>query len=351
MNRSFWAGRRVLVTGQTGFKGSWLSLSLAHAGAEIGGFADGVPTEPSLYELAEIGTMLEVTEGDVRDRDRLTASVSRFRPNVVFHLAAQPLVRRSLTEPALTFETNLLGTVNLLEAVRSAEGVQAVVVVTTDKVYGGAADAPFREDHALGGDDPYSASKACAELATAAYRSSYFSGHDSPAVATARAGNVIGGGDWGEDRLLPDLVAALASGEPVQVRYPDAVRPWQHVLNAVEGYAVLAERLCADASFARAWNFGPDPEDARPVAWVAGRFAELWGAELELERPAAAQPHEAPRLELDASRARRLLGWAPRWNLERSLAATVEWHKRVTAGAPAREVTLAQIDSFAAEQT
>jgi len=343
----FWSGRKVFVTGHTGFKGSWLCLWLAAAGAEVAGYSDGIPTQPSLFETASVGDVVASTFADVRDRDRLEAALRDARPDVAFHLAAQPLVRRSFAEPILTFETNVLGTVNLLEAVCATESVRAAVVVTTDKVYAEALRRRHDEDDPLGGKDPYSSSKACAELVVAAYRQSYFGGDEAAAVATVRAGNVIGGGDWAADRLVPDVVAALAAGRAVELRYPDAIRPWQHVLNPLEGYLVLAERLWRDRAAARAWNFGPDAADSRSVGFVVDRIASLWGAELELGA-AREQPPEAHSLELDSTRAQEELGWRPRWDLDQGLRATVDWYRRHLAGEDGRHLTLAQIEEFLA---
>jgi len=338
---SFWRGRRVLLTGHTGFKGSWLALQLAELGAEVAGYANGVPTEPSLYELADVGRGLVSVTGDVRDAELLRATVARHRPEVVFHLAAQSLVRASYDDPAGTFAVNVLGTVNLHEAVRSAGGVRVVVNVTTDKVYAPhAGDAAYTETEPLGGHDPYSTSKAASELVTASYRASFPGG---PALATARAGNVIGGGDWAADRLIPDLMRGALRGEPVVVRNPQAVRPWQHVLNANGGYLLLAEKLWDDPSLAGAWNFGPDAGDTVAVSAVAAQLSELWGAEIELESPSGAQPHEAKTLRLDAARARHALGWAPLWDLDRALASVVDWYRAFAAGASMRDATLAQI--------
>lgn len=340
----FWSGRRVLVTGHTGFKGSWLCLWLSQLGADVVGYSDGVPSRPALFEAAAVERSVDSLVGDVRDREHLGRVVAEHRPEVVMHLAAQPLVRRSYVEPALTYETNVIGTVNLLEAIRAIESVRVVVVVTTDKVYEQVESKRHPEGDRLGGHDPYSSSKACAELVTSAYRSSYF--EHGAAVATARAGNVIGGGDWGADRLLPDIVDALRQRRPLELRYPQAVRPWQHVLNPLDGYLVLAERLWDDRAAAAAWNFGPAVEDARPVEWVARRAAEHWGGKLEIRAPATPQPPEAPSLELDASRARASLGWQPRWDLDEGLAATVDWYRRFDAGEPARDLVLEQIDTF-----
>jgi CDP-glucose 4,6-dehydratase len=344
-----WPGRRVLVTGHTGFKGGWLSLWLARIGARVTGCSAGIPSHPSLHELARVGEAIEAAlEIDVRDREALVAAFTQARPEVVFHLAAQPLVRRSYEAPAETFEVNTGGTANVLEAVRATGGVQAVVIVTTDKVYaqrdGGEA---YREGDRLGGSDPYSASKAAAELVATAFRRS-FSDAGSARIATARAGNVIGGGDFGAERLLPDLVRSAESGAAVELRNPDAIRPWQHVLNPLYGYLALAEALWRSDDATGGWNFGPASEDERPVSWVAERFAQLWeGA--PAWRPAPGEhPREAPVLRLDSAKARAELGWTPRWDLDRGLAETVSWHRRVAAGEDARAVTLDQIGRFEA---
>jgi len=349
VNDAFWAGRRVLVTGHTGFKGSWLSLWLAHAGANVVGYSDGVPTTPSLYESAAVGETLSSVVADIRDRDALRHTFADQRPEVVFHLAAQPLVRRSYVEPALTYETNVLGTLNVLEATKAIEDVRAVVVVTTDKVYEHVSSRPYREDDRLGGTDPYSSSKACAELVTSAYRTSFFA-ERGPAVATARAGNVIGGGDWAEDRLIPDVIAALIADRELEIRYPQATRPWQHVLSPLDGYLMLAERLWEERGAAKAWNFGPEPADSRSVEWVAEQVAELWGAPLRSITPSGKQPPEAPSLQLDATAARTELGWLPRWELESGLRATVSWYRRHADGEAARALVTEQIDAYVADR-
>ncbi len=346
----FWRDRRVLVTGHTGFKGSWLSLWLARLGATTVGYSDGVPTQPSLYEAAAVAETLTSVVGDVRDREQLLRTVREHRPEVVFHLAAQSLVRRSYAEPVLTFETNVLGTANLLEAVREVESVRSVVVVTTDKVYEHAKSRRYKEQDRLGGSDPYSSSKACAELVTAAYRSSFFSAEDAPAVATVRAGNVIGGGDWAEDRLVPDLIAALQAERTVEIRYPQAIRPWQHVLNPLDGYLLLAERLWLERDLARAWNFGPLEQGTHSVEWVVGRISRLWGSELRLQTPQHPPPPEAPTLELDASQACEDLGWTERWAIDDGLQATVDWYWRHASGEDARELTIGQLDAFTADR-
>jgi CDP-glucose 4,6-dehydratase len=346
INSQFWAQRRVLITGHTGFKGAWLSLWLQSLGAELTGLSSGAPTQPSLYELAGIGANMREHAVDVRDSGALRDTLLQARPEVVLHLAAQPMVRRSLRDPVLTYEVNVMGTVNVLEAVRAAGGeVRAAVVVTSDKCYenDGRADARFVEADRLGGSDPYSSSKACAELVASAYRSSFFAGERPTRLATARAGNVIGGGDWGEDRLIPDAVRALDSGEPLRVRNPHAVRPWQHVLNPLAGYLRLAEELWSTEDVARAWNFGPREQDVRPVSWIVERLAELSRGGLRWQLDEAAHPPEAGHLSLDSSAAEMGLGWAPAWDLQEALARVVEWHEAQRAGADMRAVSLRQI--------
>jgi CDP-glucose 4,6-dehydratase len=352
IDADFWKRRRVLVTGHTGFKGAWLSLWLQSLGADVTGLARGVPTRPSLYELAGVGAHMRELEADVRDAPAVLTAMREARPEVVLHLAAQPLVRRSLREPALTYAVNVMGTVNVLEAVREIrEGVLAVVIVTSDKCYenpGGS--RRFAEEDALGGSDPYSSSKACAELVARAYRRSFFSDGAAPRLATARAGNVIGGGDWGEDRLVPDTVRAVERGESLRVRNPGAVRPWQHVLSPLGGYLRLAEALArGEAQPVRGgeahggWNFGPAVEDVRPVSWIVARLSELWDGALRWELDDAHNPPEAGHLALDSSAAEALLGWQPRWSLADALELVVEWHRAQHHGEDMRRVSLAQI--------
>jgi CDP-glucose 4,6-dehydratase len=343
---AFWRDRRVLLTGHTGFKGAWLSLWLQSLGARVVGVSLGEPPiEPSLYALARVGEgMTDSVVCDIRDPVALGAAVADARPEVVIHMAAQPLVRRSFAEPRETYDTNVMGTVNLLDAVRVCEGVRAVVVVTSDKCYELAeSQRGYREGDPLGGHDPYSSSKAAAELVTSAYRRSFFSGPDGPRVASARAGNVIGGGDWGEDRLVPDIVRAAVAGEVLRVRNPGAVRPWQHVLCPLEGYLLLAQALCESAEHACAWNFGPDAGGARTVEWVVGRVAELWPGGVRWARDDGEHPRETRSLRLDSSRARELLGWAPSLGLEAALGLTVEWYRAWVGGRDLRGVTLGQI--------
>jgi CDP-glucose 4,6-dehydratase len=326
----FWQGRRVLVTGHTGFKGAWLTLWLHALGARVAGFSAAPPTEPSLFELARVAELCDDRRGDVRDAQAVAGAVAAVRPEVVFHLAAQPIVRAALEDPAATYAVNVLGTAHVLTAARGA----AIVCVTSDKCYAPGA-RPHREGDPLGGSDPYSASKAAQEHVAAAHRASL-----GVRVATARAGNVIGGGDWGRDRLLPDLVRARESGRPLTLRHPDAIRPWQHVLDPLAGYLLLAQRLAESAEWAQAWNFGPD--EARTVRWVVDRVRERWPVAVRVAPPGDAV--EAPALRLDASKARSELGWAPRLDLAAGLDATVFWHDQVRAGADARAVTMSQIE-------
>jgi CDP-glucose 4,6-dehydratase len=341
----FWRGRRVLVTGHTGFKGSWLALWLQELGAEVTGFSDSVPTEPSLFELARVGAGLRDLRGDVRDAAAVQDAVAG--AEVVLHLAAQPLVRRSYQDPRETFEVNVMGTVNVLEAVRAEPGVRVVVNVTSDKCYENREwEWAYREDEPMGGKDPYSASKGAAELVTAAYRRSFFAGPAGPRLASARAGNVIGGGDWGEDRLLPDVVRATLAGRPVAVRNPASVRPWQHVLNPLSGYLALARALWDEPAHAGAWNFGPSEDEARPVRWVLERLAARWEGSLTWSHDDGEHPPEAHYLKIDSSRARARLGWQPGWSLEQALDSIVDWYASLATGADMRTVTLEQIGAF-----
>lgn len=361
LDETFWSGKRVFLTGHTGFKGSWLALWLHRLGATVCGYALAPPTNPNLYAAAGVGALLQSIHGDVRDAAALQAALREARPEIVFHLAAQPLVRESYRDPVATFATNVMGTVNLLEAVRHSPEVRAVVNVTTDKCYENREWLwGYRENEALGGHDPYSSSKGCAELVTAAYRNSFFSapgggeGQSQPlcrhaaAVATARAGNVIGGGDWAADRLLPDLLRAMDEQRTVRIRAPRAIRPWQHVLEPLGGYLLLAERLGRDGGqYAGAWNFGPADEDARDVRWIVDYLAGR-GKGFSWELDATPQPHEAGFLKLDSSKARTLLGWAPRYTLEQALAEVLAWHAAYRRGDDLRAVTLAQIDAYLA---
>jgi CDP-glucose 4,6-dehydratase len=346
--RDFWRGRRVLVVGHTGFKGSWLSLWLHRMGASVTGLSLPPPTEPSLFALAGLDALIETQIGDIRDYPTVTAALTRWKPEVVFHLAAQALVRRSYREPIETFTTNVLGTVHVLEAIRATPSVRCTVVVTSDKCYENR-EWPwaYREIDPVGGHEPYSASKGCAELVAASYRHAFVR-----AIATARAGNVVGGGDWAEDRLLPDCIRALKSGEPIAIRNPHAVRPWQHVLEPLCGYMILAERLTeTPARFGDAWNFGPPGDVAQPVGWVASRVVEHWGERATWNVVSGDGPHEAEALIVDPSKARARLGWTPRLTLSEALRWTVDWYRRQALGEPALALTDAHITEYAAMST
>lgn len=346
---AFWQGRRVFVTGHTGFKGSWLSLWLQKLGAQVTGYSLSPPTKPSLFVEARVELGMQSIEGDVRDAEKLKETIKRAEPEIVLHLAAQPLVRHSYVNPIETYSTNVLGTVNLLEAVRTSPGVRAVVNVTTDKCYENREWVwSYREGEPLGGHDPYSSSKACSELVTAAYRSSFFgAGRHGAAIATARAGNVIGGGDWSKDRLLPDILAAWENGLPTRIRNPRAVRPWQHVVEPLRGYLVLSQRLATHgAPYAEAWNFGPYQQDARPVQSIVDEMARLWGREVEWAIDNAEHPHEAGLLKLDVAKAGSQLGWFPALRLQEALRMVVDWSRERANGTDVRELTLGQIDAY-----
>jgi CDP-glucose 4,6-dehydratase len=350
---SVWAGRRVLVTGHTGFKGGWLSLWLHSLGAQVTGYAQPAPTQPSFFDCAGIGSLVENVVADVRDLSSLEQCLRKSNPEVVFHLAAQSLVRRSYEDPLETYSTNVMGTAILLEAIRRAPGVRVVVVVTSDKCYENREWVwGYRESDALGGYDPYSNSKGCAELVTSAFRNSFFSparfDEHGVAIASARAGNVIGGGDWAPDRLIPDLVRAIASGQAARIRNPSAVRPWQHVLEPVGAYLHLAEHLLQEGvRYSGAWNFGPDQRDAVTVKAVLDRVVANWGEPARWTHDGAEHPHEAHYLSLDCSKARRELGWRPRLNLDEALAWTVQWYKEWFAKpSEVRELSLSQIRRY-----
>lgn len=344
---SAFAGRRVLVTGHTGFKGSWLCRWLLDLGADVTGYALEPDSTPALFDMLSLGSHMDSRIGDVRDAARVARIFGESAPEVVFHLAAQPLVRRSYIEPLYTFDTNIMGTVHILEAVRGSEATKAVVNVTTDKVYENPETGhPFDEDESLGGWDPYSASKACSELVSSSYRRSFLSNR-GVALATARAGNVIGGGDWSVDRIVPDVVRALASGAPVQVRSPDAVRPWQHVLDPLAGYLTLAASLLRGGGrHARAYNFGPRPGDVRTVRELVECALRLWGGGAWYVPDLGEQPHEAGLLVLGIERAERELGWRPVWDFETAVERTVGWYRRVADGEQAADVVAEDIAAY-----
>jgi CDP-glucose 4,6-dehydratase len=344
---SFWTGKRVLLTGHTGFKGSWLALWLTELGAEVTGYALPPLAAPSLFEQARVDEQLRSVIADIRDADRLATVMTETQPDIVLHLAAQPLVRRSYEVPVETLSVNVLGTAHLLEAVRHAPSVRAVVVVTTDKCYENVETARgYREDDRLGGHDPYSASKACAELVTASYRSSFLAARGT-GVASARAGNVIGGGDWATDRIVPDLVRAALAGEPALLRNPGSTRPWQHVLDVLHGYLLLAERLWdARDRFSTAWNFGPSDQDVRTVADVADAIAATWGSGPGWTRDQREHPHEGRALTLDSTKARTKLAWAPRLDFAQAVQWSVDWYKVHRDGGDLRAATVGQIRRF-----
>lgn len=343
----FWRGKRVLITGHTGFKGSWLSLWLQRMGAELCGFALAPPTQPALFDVARVGDGMRSEIGDIRDFETVAAVVSSFQPQIVLHLAAQPLVRYSYDAPIETYATNVMGTIHLLEAVRRAGSVKAVVNVTSDKCYENREWLwGYREDEAMGGYDPYSNSKGCSELVTAAYRQSFMA-KEGIATGSGRAGNVIGGGDWALDRLIPDILRAHERGETIVVRSPKSIRPWQHVLEPLSGYLLLAERLFADGeAFAEGWNLGPNDEDAMPVAWIVERMVGMLDHAPGWRIDAPPTQHEANYLKLDASKARARLDWQPRWPLAAALQKIVDWHRAQLAGDDMHDVTLRQIADY-----
>lgn len=347
MNQGFWQGKKVFLTGHTGFKGGWLALWLKKLGAEVYGYALNPPTDPSLFFVANINAQLtQSTIADIRDLATLTSAMHVAKPEIVFHLAAQPLVRYSYVDPVETYSTNVMGTVNLFEAVRKTPSVKAVINVTTDKCYENREWVwPYREDEAMGGYDPYSSSKGCSELVTSAYRRSFLA-TSGVAVASARAGNVIGGGDWAVDRLIPDFLRAIDANQPLTVRSPASIRPWQHVLEPLSGYLLLAERLYSEGEkFAEPWNFGPSENDAKNVEWIVNRLVEsIPGAKWNKEEKS--QPHEAGYLKLDSSKAHAHLSWQPRWNLKIALDKIVEWHKNWHQGESMHQFTLNQIAEY-----
>jgi len=346
-NPSFWAGKRVFVTGHTGFKGSWLSLWLQSLGAEVFGYALEPSKKKSLFEAASVAKGLRSEIGDVRNYNHILSTMKSIQPDIIFHLAAQPLVRRSYIDPIETYSTNVMGTVNLLEAARKVGTAKAVVNVTSDKCYENREWVwGYRECEPMGGFDPYSNSKGCSELVTSSYRQSFCTDLGI-ALATARAGNVIGGGDWSQDRLIPDILAAFERREPIILRNPDAIRPWQHVLEPLSGYLILAENLFVEGQkFAEAWNFGPDNKDAKPVKWIAERLAKSWGEGVHWKIDSSFQPHEASYLNLDISKAKYNLRWEPRWGLELAIERIVDWHKAFLDNSDMRAKCFSDIAQF-----
>ena len=348
VNPSFWKGKKVYITGHTGFKGSWLSLWLQDMGAIVKGFALEPNTSPNLFTQAEVAKNMLSEIGDITDLKNISRSMRAFDPEVLIHMAAQPLVRLSYKEPVLTYATNVMGTVNVLEAARKCISLRAIVSVTTDKCYENKEWAwGYRENEPMGGHDPYSSSKGCAELVISAYRKSYFSDTNSAFLASARAGNVIGGGDWAEDRLIPDILRAFQKNETVIVRNPLATRPWQHVLEPLSGYLVLAQHLYEDGSaYAEGWNFGPNAEDCKPVSWILDKMVTKWGKGATWSLDNNDNPHEAGYLKLDCSKAAMQLNWHAKWNLENTLESIIDWHQQYILGKNIKEQCLLEIAKY-----
>jgi CDP-glucose 4,6-dehydratase len=347
-----WKNKRILLTGHTGFKGSWLSLWLQKMGAEVCGLALKPPTAINLYTDAQVGKNMRSVLGDIRDADLVRRTVQDFKPEVVFHLAAQPLVRASYEDPLGTYSTNVMGTAHVLDAVRKTGRPCAVVVITTDKCYENREwEWAYREVDRLGGYDPYSNSKACAELVVSSYRNSFFNPAEyqkhGVVLASVRAGNVIGGGDWAENRLIPDIIRAYEKGRAVHIRNPYAIRPWQHVLEPLRGYITVAEHLLEHgATYGEAWNFGPEQSDAQPVEWIVRELAEIWGNGASWELEGGIQPHEAQNLKLDCSKALYRLGWKPSLHLKDALKITAEWYRAKSEGQEMYAFTIAQITRY-----
>jgi len=352
IDKEFWYKRKVLLTGHTGFKGSWLSLLMHDLGCEIYGYALDPPTNPSFYEEAHIDQLVNSRIADIRNYGQLLTWLQDVSPEIIIHMAAQPLVRESYDDPVGTYDINVMGTVNLLEAARHTPGIKAIVNVTTDKCYENKEwHWGYRENEPMGGYDPYSSSKGCSELVTSAFRHSFFNPKEyqvhGVAVASARAGNVIGGGDWAEDRLIPDILRAVARKEKIKLRNPNAIRPWQHVLEPLCGYMMLAEQLYKDGpQYAEAWNFGPDDSDVRNVEWIAKKFCYLWGEEASVVIDKHPQPHEANYLKLDCSKAKTELGWSPKWGIEKALISIVEWNKEWLSKGDVRRISDQQIHEY-----
>jgi CDP-glucose 4,6-dehydratase len=352
MDARFWNGKKVLITGHTGFKGSWLSLWLQRLGANVSGYALRLPTEPSLFDVAHVAANMDSVTGDIRDLDRLNKVISDRRSEIVIHMAAQTIVRSSYADPIATYSTNVMGTANVLEAVRLSRTARVVLIVTSDKCYQDQGWLwGYRENDPMGGQDPYAGSKGCAELVKLSYISSYFALADytlhGVAVASVRAGNAIGGGDWAPDRLIPDVIRAVTAGRPVVIRNPNSVRPWQHVLDPLNGYLTLAQRLWESGpSYVGAWNFGPNGEDAKPVQWVVERILSMWGNGLQWKPDKGIHPAESTYLIVDSTKARRLLGWSTKLRLHTALEWVVEWYKRYRQGSDMRYMSEAEIKRF-----
>ena len=352
MDKKFWNGKKILITGHTGFKGGWLSLWLQHLGANVIGLSLDPPTTPSLYERANVAKGMLSLREDIRNGDNIKKIFYEYQPEIVFHLAAQPLVRYSYQEPVETYETNVMGTLNILEGIRSIESVRAAVMITTDKCYDNKEWVwGYRENDPLGGYDPYSSSKGAAELLIASYRNSFFPKDKyhkhKTAIATVRAGNVIGGGDWGEDRLIPDIIRSFQKRQSVEIRNQNSIRPWQHVLEPLSGYIKLAELLTNyGTKYAEAWNFGPKEEDALPVSYIVEQMTKMWGNNLSWVLSDGEHPHEANYLKLDCSKAHAQLRWNPKWGLDKALQKIIEWHEVEYSNGNCKDICLSQIDEY-----
>ena len=348
VDSSFLEGKKVYLTGHTGFKGSWLSLWLQNMGALVKGYSLDVSTTQALFSQANVTEEMESEIGDIRNLEQLTKSMVSFSPDILIHMAAQPLVRLSYQVPVDTYTTNVIGTVNVLEAARKCPKLKAIVSVTTDKCYENKEwEWGYRENEPMGGDDPYSSSKGCAELVTSAYRRSFFSSEDTASLASARAGNVIGGGDWAEDRLIPDILRAFEKSESVVIRNPLSTRPWQHVLEPLSGYLVLAQELFLNGdNFAEGWNFGPKDEDCKPVSWILDKMVKYWGNNASWSLDKNNNPHEARFLKLDCSKAANRLKWNPKWNLQLTLKSIVDWHQLYINGGDMKKQCLKEINTY-----
>ncbi|WP_299074808.1 CDP-glucose 4,6-dehydratase [uncultured Paraglaciecola sp.] len=356
MNRLFWQNKKVLITGHTGFKGGWLSLWLQHLGAQVTGFSLAPPTEPNLFNKASIAENINSIIGDIRDSEHLSRVLQKCQPDIVFHLAAQPLVRESYQDPVGTYTTNVIGSLNVLEAIRHCHSVRAAVIVSTDKCYENQEwHWGYRENDPVGGHDPYSSSKACMEILLASYRKSYFQAADPslPAIASARAGNVIGGGDWAKDRLIPDTLQAISHQQPIYLRYPNAIRPWQHVLEPLSGYLLLAEKLYNDGhAYAQSWNFGPPASSAKSVKWLVDYLLQQTESKIELIIDKESAPHEAHFLKLDFSKANEQLDWQPRWDLATALDKVIDWSMPGKHSALSMQtLCIQQIDEYSDSKT
>lgn len=352
MNEAFWKGKKVFLTGHTGFKGSWFSIWLKSLGAQLTGYSLLPPTKPSLFEIAKVKECMTSIEGNILDLENFKKVIEKYKPEIIIHMAAQSLVHKSYENPHETYMTNVMGTVNLFEAVRQTKGIKVVVNVTSDKCYENKEqNIGYKEEDPMGGFDPYSSSKGCAELVTAAYRNSFFNLKDfskhGVAISSVRAGNVIGGGDWASDRLIPDMVRAIFDSKALKIRNPNATRPWQHVLEPLSGYMLLAEKLWDEGpKYSETWNFGPNDSDIKPVSWVVERFIELWKDKVKWEMDNNSKPHEAQILKLDISKAKKKLNWQPKWNIESALEKTVSWYRAYKENKNMSEFSLAQIKEY-----